>query len=186
MLNLIKLPPTARIVDLGGTEYLWRLFGHDFHVVLVNLPGRNQPVSNTSRFSLVEADACDMADIFHDASFDLAFSNSVIEHVGDEQHQCRFAAEVRRIGRAYWVQTPSDCFPIEAHTGIPYYWRLPGWICERLRRNWKRKLPDWSRMIDETRVLSRRRMMELFPDGKLYIECKFGFEKSYSAYRPFV
>ena len=35
-----------------------------------------------------------------DGAFDIVFSNSVIEHVGDAASQARFAREVMRVGRA--------------------------------------------------------------------------------------
>jgi hypothetical protein len=49
--------------------------------------------------------------------------------------------------------------------------------------SWSRRLPGWVEMLRETRVLSRRRMQELFPDARFYVERLFGIEKSYSAYR---
>ncbi|WP_255695553.1 methyltransferase domain-containing protein [Rhodohalobacter sp. 614A] len=59
------------------------------------------------QFQYVQGDALDMH-MFEDKSFDVVFSNSVIEHVGSFENQRRFADEVRRVGKAYWVQTP-DC-----------------------------------------------------------------------------
>src|ERR1017187_2845994 len=56
---------------------------------------------------------------FRDAAFDVVFSNSVIEHVGDAQSQRAFAREVARVGRAYWVQTPNRWFPVEQHLLTP-------------------------------------------------------------------
>jgi hypothetical protein len=82
------------------------------------------------------------------------------------------------------VQTPSKWFPIEAHTGMPLWWFYP----EHLRRyfitRWRHKLPDWSEAIAATRVLTRERMLELFPRSKLYVESVGGIPKSYSAYSP--
>jgi hypothetical protein len=186
-LELVNPPPRARIVDLGGTAHLWTLIDHEFAVTLVNLPGTYDLAREKAAalgVTLVEADACDMHDRFEDQSFDVVFSNSVIEHVGDAAKQDAFAREVRRLAPAYWVQTPSDRFPIEPHTGVPYYWRLPEPARVRLQSTWKRRLPAWAEFIQGTRVLSRARMQELFPNAELYVENKLGFEKSYACFAP--
>src|SRR3954463_8028084 len=77
MLNLVKPPRGARIIDLGGTEYVWNLIDHDFHITTVNLPGAVKK-TNSARFTHVEGDATDLRSLFADGAFDLAFSNSVI------------------------------------------------------------------------------------------------------------
>jgi len=182
--RLMAPPPGCRIVDLGGTESLWALLDHNFQITLVNLPGAEKPTGRLPNMEFIEGDACDLKRVFSDNAFDVAFSNSVIEHVGDSARQVRFSAEVRRLAPAFWVQTPSARFPIEPHTGVPCYWRLPGGIRARLHRRWRKKLPNWTDMVANTRVLSRQRLMTLFPDAHLYVERLFGFEKSYAAYRP--
>ncbi len=183
MLDLLNLPSRARIIDLGGSEYNWKLIDHDFHVTMVNLPGCNDRSSDPAKYELVEGDACDLRDKYPDNSFDAVFSNSTIEHVGDEHKQAMFAAEVRRLAPIYWVQTPSPKFPIEIHTGLPLYWNLSDSARARKHERWHKKWPAWTDMIRETRVLSRERMLELFPDAKFYTERKFGLEKSNTAYR---
>src|SRR5262249_10656580 len=154
---------------LGGSEMVWHLIEHDYQVTLVNLPGLNPPVSDPSRFHSVQADACQLGGIFDNGSFDAAFSNSTIEHVGGEDRQALFAAEVRRLAPAYWVQTPSSRCLVEVHTGVPLFWSLPAGVREGLKRRWARKLPVWSEMIQETRILTLERMKELFPEGQLFI-----------------
>jgi methyltransferase family protein len=183
MLKLVRPPPDAKIIDLGGTEYVWKLFDHHFQVTTVNLPGAVKKQPSDSRFTHIEADATNLRTIFANRSFDLAFSNSVIEHVGNAAKQQAFADEARRLAGGYWVQTPSDQFPIEAHTGYPYYWRLPGPTRAKLMKRWKQRLPEWAEMISGTTVLPRRRMIDLFPDGRIFVERQFGLEKSYAMYK---
>jgi hypothetical protein len=165
MVDRLRLPTGSKVLDLGGTDSLWRLFAHDFHVTLVNLPSCNPPFFDSRRFVSVEADCCDLRSIFPDACFDLAFSNATIEHVGDAQRQSKFANEVRRLGRAYWVETPSSACPIECHTGIPFYWHLPRKLRNAILNSWSHRYPAWVDWLRETRVLSRSRMRELFPDA---------------------
>ncbi len=183
MVKLLNLPDRARIVDLGGSEYNWKLIDHNFHVTMVNLPGFNPAVSDPTKYEAVEGDACDLRGQYADNSFDAVFSNSVIEHVGDESKQALFAAEARRLAPVYWVQTPSPRFPIEIHTGVPLYWKLPAGMRENMLNRWNKKWPGWVDMIRETRVLSLARLRELFPDGKVYQERRLGLEKSNSMYR---
>lgn len=183
MLQRLALPRGARVLDLGGTEALWTLVDHDLHVTLVNLPGSDVRLADPARFAVRYGDACALPELA-DGSFDLAFSNSVIEHVGDEARQAAFAGEVRRLGRAYWVQTPSDTFPLEAHTGVPFYWRLPESLRARMLARWRARSPNWAYAIEHTRVLPLARMRALFPDGEVFVERKLGFEKSYALYRP--
>jgi hypothetical protein len=77
------------------------------------------------------------------------------------------------------VQTPSRYFPIEAHCGMPGWWAYPEWLREHFKAGWREKLPEWTRMIDGTRVLSRKRLMELFPGATVRTERLMAFAKSY-------
>jgi hypothetical protein len=184
MVSLVGLPDGARVLDLGGTPAMWESTGERFRITLVNLPGSCPPVDKYPNMSNIEHDACDLSGVFSDNSFDFVFSNSTIEHVGSEANQEKFAREARRLAPAYWVQTPSDRFPFEVHTWVPFYWSLPEKSRRALMKRWKRKLPMWSEMIEGTTVLSRQRMEHLFPGAKCYIERLMGLEKSYSFYVP--
>ena len=50
----------------------------------------------------------------------------MIEHVGNHGAQQRFAEEIRRVGRNYYVQTPNRWFPVEPHFVTPFIHYLPG------------------------------------------------------------
>lgn len=172
MIRLLGLPENCRVIDLGGMGYVWDLFDNDFDVTLVNLPGGNPTEAiDSKRFNCVTADGCDLSKEYEDNSFDLAFSNSVIEHVGNETRQQQFAGEIRRLAKAYWVQTPSIRFPIEIHTWYPLLWQRRKLMGKELR------------LSEDLCVLSRSRMQEIFPDGQVYVERLMGFEKSYTMYR---
>ncbi|NJL81366.1 MAG: class I SAM-dependent methyltransferase [Richelia sp. RM2_1_2] len=184
-LGLVKPPSGAKIIDLGGHMPMWQWFDHDFEVTLVNLPGSYKSTGKFGKYTLVEGDATNLCDIFADKCFDIVFSNSVIEHVGDESKQADFASEVKRLAKGYWVQTPSLYWPLEPHTGVIGYWLLPEFVRQNLQNSWEKKLPVWTEMVRGTRVLSQNRMRELFTDSKFYVERKFLLEKSYAAYKPF-
>ena len=109
-LKCVTPPPRARILDLGGTRRLWDDFDHGFHVILVDLSSPRNCKQDTGRYQFIVGDACDLQDIFANVLFDVVFSNSVIEHVGSWERRQAFAGEVRRLGRDYWIQTPSHRF----------------------------------------------------------------------------
>jgi SAM-dependent methyltransferase len=92
---------------------------------------------------------------FDDDEFDLAYCSSVIEHVPPQRREA-FAAELRRVAKGWFVQTPAKSFPIEPHA------LLPGahWLPRRARaRYWR--LGAGGRP-EEVELLSRRELEALF------------------------
>jgi Methyltransferase domain len=96
---------SVRICDLGGRRAYWRDFGEDYlksrgvHITLVNFEAEISDAAQDPRFTPVCGDACSLSQ-FADGSFDLAHSNSVIEHVGGWERVKQFAAETRRLAPA--------------------------------------------------------------------------------------
>jgi hypothetical protein len=182
-LEAVRPRPHERVLDLGGTPSIWADVPVPLNITLLNLPGTATPADETHHaFTYVEGDACHV-DRYAPGDFDVVFSNSVIEHVGPEENQHLFAREVLRLGRTYWVQTPSPWFPIEAHCGMPFWWQYPAPLRERIIRRWRRKLPAWSEMVAGTRVLTVARLRDLFPDAQIRVELALGLPKSYVAFR---
>jgi hypothetical protein len=81
------------------------------------------------------------------------------------------------------VQTPSIWFPIEAHNNMPFWWTYPTPIKNAFMRRWRRRLPAWAEMIDGTVVISKARMIQMFPDSDMIVERTAGFVKSYISYK---
>lgn len=92
---------------------------------------------------------------FADGEFDLAYCSSVIEHVAPGD-RAAFAAELRRVARGWYVQTPAFSFPIEPHALLPFAHWLPLAI---RRRYWRLGVAgEW----EEIALLRRAEMAELF------------------------
>lgn len=172
-----------RIIDLGGSARFWDGVQVPLDITVLNLPDAldRQTPDTHHRITLLEGDACDVT--FPDRSFDIAFSNSVIEHVGSKDRQHALAGEARRLAPRYWVQTPSIWFPVEAHTHMPFWWFYPPAMKAHFIRRWEDKLPAWCEMIKGTTVIPRSDMREMFPDARIWTERFMGFAKSYVAYR---
>jgi SAM-dependent methyltransferase len=103
----------------------------------------------------VEGDACALP--FADRSFDVVFSNAVIEHVGDVDRQRLFVAEALRVGRRVFLTTPNRWFPIEVHTRLPLVHWLPDAAAGRA---YDLTGKSWAR---ENHLLGVNDLRELFP-----------------------
>jgi hypothetical protein len=184
-ISLFCLSSQVRVLDIGGTPQTWT---HEskgcehFSVTLINLRS-NRPVADQC-IALIDGDATELP--FADDAFDLAFSNSVIEHVGSWEQQQAFAREARRVARKLWIQTPARSFPLEAHLLAPYIQYLPKSVQHRIVRWTPRGLlqPDVvHEIVDEVRLLTYREVRLLFPDCLILKERVLGFTKSYIAVR---
>lgn len=170
------------VLDLGGQPMIWDSVPFQLDITILNRPGiavSNHPSHHAIRY--VEGDACAVEE-FESQSFDIVFSNSVIEHVGSLEKQIEFAREARRLGRSYWIQTPSKWFPIEAHCGVPFWWFYPAAFRQRAIERWRKKLPAWTEMVEGTTVLTKQDLRRLFPEAIIQLETSFGLPKSYVAW----
>lgn len=181
--RLMNLQPGMRVIDLGGTTRLWKLVPVPLDITVLNLATQaiDEHRYGRHRFRVVRGDATNAPELAS-ASFDLAFSNSVIEHVGPHEAQQRFAETVRRLAPSYWVQTPAKTFPIEAHTGLPFWWYYPSSVRRGLIRRWKADVPDYADFIAGTRYVPLGNIRSFFPEARIRRETFGGFVKSYVAW----
>ena len=99
---------------------------------------------------------------FETGSFDVVFSNAVVEHVGDTEGQRRFVAEALRVSRRFFIVTPNRLFPVETHTGLPLIHYLP----PRIFRSVLRRTPYafWA-SEEHLNLLTAHALTRLFPSG---------------------
>jgi hypothetical protein len=178
----MKPTPGMKILDLGGYPGIWDFVETPLNITCLNLPG-NAPVNYPTHHQItyVAGDACDMP-YFQPGDFDLIFSNSVIEHVGDRDRRRQFAREVQRLSDVYWIQTPSKFFPIEAHCGMPFWWFYPESLRSYFIEKWRDKLPEWTEMVEATDVVTTNELKALLPGGTVKQEWFF-FPKSLVVYQ---
>ncbi len=189
-LFLERFRPDAktRILDVGGYPGFWQTADVAAHVTSLNLVQVEVPAEIRHRCVSVAGDGTNLP--YADSEFDIVFSNSVVEHLGTWEMQQRFAREVRRVGRRYWVQTPAQEFPIEPHLIAPFFHWLPRGAQRRVMRYGtplglltKPTPAQVESLLDELRLLNFREVRVLFPDGEIVREKLVGLTKSYTAIR---
>jgi hypothetical protein len=178
------------ILDIGGTEDYWKkmdLFSTfpNAKIILVNLV--QEAVQHPNITSRV-GNACQLAEI-EDQSFEIVFSNSVIEHLFSYANQQLMAKEVLRIGKNHFIQTPNYYFPIEPHWMFPFFQFLPRKIKIMLTNNFNLghypkafEIEKATARVNEVRLLSTKEMRSLFPKSNLYQEYFLGLVKSITLY----
>ena len=186
--KLFQPDRNTKILDVGGFRYDWDgVVPIESHITILNLyqpPGSCE----SGRFTLEVGDGCSLP--HPGQSFDIAYSNSVIEHLATFANQQRFAAEIRRTGRQVFVQTPNRWFFIESHFLTVFVHFLPWRIARKLIRfcSFRGLIrsgdnKDIKQLADELRLLDFRQMQLLFPDCEIHREKWFGFTKSLIAVR---
>jgi SAM-dependent methyltransferase len=167
---LTGLQPGMRVIDVGCGALGLRGLEPGLDVTGVDLVARPEYPG-----PFVQADAAQRLP-FDDAAFDLAYSSSVVEHVEPER-RAAFAAEIRRVARGWFVQTPAWSFPIEPHALLPF----AHWLAPTLRRPYWRvgAAGSW----EDIHLLRRAELAELF--GEPILAERFGgLVKSWIALRP--
>lgn len=182
-----SLPRPLRILDVGGENAFWENRGWagraDIQIFSLNLVPEEQQYDNIKPLA---GDATNLAQ-FGDGSYDVAFSNSVIEHLFTFENQRRMASEIQRVGKAYWVQTPNFWFPMEPHFHIPgWQWMPLALRVSTIRRRkcgWRGPCSDPVKaraLVEELRLLSKGELKTMFPGAKLIPERFFGLVKSWT------
>lgn len=174
----------TRILDVGGSPDTWAGLPVQPRVTLLNIP---MSIEQTGDCLWVAGDGRALP--FADASFDIVFSNSVIEHVGNRDQQRAFARETMRVGKHFFVQTPNRGFPVEQHLLMPFL----HWLPQRWQRSLIYRFTIWERIakprpdqrefylrhyLEDIFLLNAASLQELFPGARIQRERALGCTKS--------
>lgn len=188
-LKKLKNGKTINILDVGGTESFWENRGyHEKKNIKITLLNLTKFETHYPNMVSVKGDACNLSE-FADNSFDLVFSNSVIEHLYTSENQKLMADEVQRVGKNYYIQTPYKYFFVEPHYLLPYFQFLPKktkiFVLSKtkLSRGTKISHKEAKDQAEQIILLSKNKMKELFPEAKIYQEKFLGMTKSITAYK---
>lgn len=177
------------VLDVGGRPFIWDLLKQEYGVspkslVLLNTPSETM-LPESPNYKVMIADGRELP--YDDNSFDLVFSNSVIEHVGHYEEMAQFAKECDRVGCRLYIQTPNRWFPLEAHFGAIFIHWLP--------RAWYKKLSvlslrylfsyrdpvekdNFYQELETTLLLSKNQLQQFFPNKLIASERCMGIAKS--------
>ncbi len=190
------------ILDLGGGTgaYISQLISFKKNVYIADISKNKLKESAEKGFHTIVLNENGTIPC-EDGYFDIIFCSSVIEHATVDKkdiltiqtnkefrhlalkRQKRFADEIRRAGKSYFVQTPYKYFPLESHSRLPVILvllprQLQIKIIKCFRKFWfARTTPDWN-------LLTVKDMKFLFPDATIVKERALFFTKSLMAIKP--
>lgn len=173
-----KVTSQTRVLDVGGTLFNWSLLPISPLLTICNIS-----ITKDDPFVRVVADGRYLP--FKDKTFDIVYSNSVVEHIAREHDRRLFATEFRRVGQSYYVQTPNRIFPIEPHLLTPFVHYLPKMIQKRLLKNFtiwglltRPTLEECKKFLKELKLLNENELQRLFPEAEIWHERFLGLSKS--------
>jgi ubiquinone/menaquinone biosynthesis C-methylase UbiE len=163
------------VLDIGGQLDAGKALVIEQHpnprrVAVVNLR-KQHLISIREKYPQMGAYVCDARKLpFPDKSFDLVFSNAVIEHVGSLADQIAMAQEVMRVGRNWFLTTPNRWFPFEFHLRLPMVSWLPAPLMARIARLWSydhvhRRYR--SGIQQQIRLMTKGELGRIFPSSRV-------------------
>jgi hypothetical protein len=124
-LQTVKPAADDLILDVGanvieyseGDNYLEKHYPHPEKITVVCLDDIEAIQARYPKITFVKGDGRGLP--FPDRRFAIAYSNAVIEHVGDHAAQVQFLKELARVSQRGFITTPNRHFPVETHTRVP-------------------------------------------------------------------
>lgn len=177
--SLMKPGEETSVLDVGaeidplgdGNMQLIDSYEWNANITAVNISQEHVSaiIKHYPQVRAVVANACTLP--WPDKSFDVAYSNAVIEHVGDSERQRQMAIEIMRVAKRWFVTTPNRWYPYEFHLRLPFVTWLPGrgyvWAGRIVGYNHVRGKYMKGLKHDDLYLLSARQMQSLFPQSRI-------------------
>lgn len=169
--SVFQARPQDRVLDVGASgEVFLRYTFEDVYPFPERIVAGGATVSEilcTRRYyprpQYAVFDGCALP--FPDKSFDLVFSNAVIEHILGEGRQQKFAQEIMRVGKSWFVTTPNYWYPFESHYHLPFIQFMPRPLERQYNRLLGTHIPKGQ--VQDLGLLSARELRRLFPSGEI-------------------
>ena len=124
--QLLSPNPQTKILDVGASNneysetinYLERHYPFPERITILNVEDNRVLKARYPKCPCVQYDGEIFP--FKDNSFDICWSNAVIEHAGDRNRQILFLKEIKRVAKTAFITTPNKNFPVEVHTRTPF------------------------------------------------------------------
>lgn len=185
-----NLHKPLNIIDLGGSICYWSNLGFinndNYKISILNI--EEQDTGDCKNITFIKGDVRNLSFI-DDKSYDLVFSNSLLEHLNTFEDQNKLAKEIMRIGKHFFIQTPNYYFPVEPHFLFPFFQFFSEDIRTRLVSNynlgWFQRQADKekaAKLASSIRLLKRNELKEMFFESKIYSEKFFLLNKSFIVY----
>lgn len=183
---------SCRILDVGGTPEYWENVSDLIGSRSINVDILNLTAAQTSNpnYRIIVGDACNLLEL-EGNKYDIAHSNSVIEHVGDWANMCAMAEGIAAVAPRYFVQVPYFWFPFEPHWRVPFLHWFSDPIRAKMIRAFGLGSPPGQTMhvamkrAQGARILDKEQLAALFPDGRILEEKLSGvLTKSLMVVRP--
>jgi ubiquinone/menaquinone biosynthesis C-methylase UbiE len=169
--SIFEARPSDRILDVGASGDVFLRYTledvYPYPERIVAGGATFEEVASTQqhywRPQYAVFDGCQLP--FPDKSFDLAFSNAVIEHILGDGRQEQFAREIMRVGKSWFVTTPNFWYPFESHYHLPFIQFMPRPLAREFNRMLGKHIPKGQ--VQDLALLSARELHRLFPTSEI-------------------
>ncbi len=178
------------ILDIGGTIDFWEFYAtypRRLNITILNLryPTIEGKVYRNN-YQFIQANALSLP--FRNKSFDIVFSNSLIDHLYSFENQEKFASEVDRVSNNYFIQTGNKNFPYEPHYLTPFI----NYLSKNMQKKIVRNFTFWgllarptseqvNSIVDEIILSTKSEFKSLFPDALIMEQKILAMVKSFIA-----